>query len=182
MQQADADRAIRACSQLIRKEPNNYLLFMLRGSAYKDKHDFHRALQDLNNAIALNSKDPVNYLGRAFLYWDMGDLERAKSDFRKTLEFDPGNVLSRGALQKLQALPEAAARSAQPPTTTSAPSAWFFLGGVPVNLELKATLYGSTHTSAAALIGISTMKHNAYGQKGDLLNMPCLRFLIIFSC
>jgi Flp pilus assembly protein TadD len=59
------------------------------------------AVADFTAVIRTNPTDPAAYTGRAEAYRELGDLEEATNDLRRTTELDPTDAESKAALQGL---------------------------------------------------------------------------------
>jgi tetratricopeptide (TPR) repeat protein len=80
-QTKNVDRAIEACSALIRRNPRDAQSYAQRGLAYTGKEDFDRSITDYNEAIALKPGEAAFYLGRCAAYVNRGDAFGRESDF-----------------------------------------------------------------------------------------------------
>ena len=58
----------------------------LRGLALCSLGEYEHALHDLDHALALRSENPQAYAARGHVYLEMGDIERARADFRRSRE------------------------------------------------------------------------------------------------
>ena len=88
-QYANPDLAIRACTDLIRRTPNDHILYNARGNAYAKKRDFGQAIADYSEAIRLSPRDAVIYFSRGDAYFAMQDYDRAIADLSKSIRLDP---------------------------------------------------------------------------------------------
>jgi tetratricopeptide (TPR) repeat protein len=65
--------SIAACSRLIQRNPRDAVAYRNRGVEYWYRHDYDRAMADLNKAIALNPKYARGYGNRAAVCALRGD-------------------------------------------------------------------------------------------------------------
>jgi tetratricopeptide (TPR) repeat protein len=80
---ADMDKALEL------DRPNKLAILICRGKAYQGLHDDAKALQDFNDAIKLDSKASLAYIGRAETYLCQGDDDRSLEDLEEALRLDP---------------------------------------------------------------------------------------------
>lgn len=73
-------------SEAVRFHPNNSLSYLNRAQVYKYKGSYQLALEDLSQAIRLDSAQPDNYVARAQLYMDIENWESAENDWNKVIE------------------------------------------------------------------------------------------------
>ncbi|MEN2981405.1 MAG: tetratricopeptide repeat protein [Thermus sp.] len=95
VQRGEYDALIQILSVLIGLHPGSPLLPLLyseRGLYYLLSHDLDQALEDLNRAIELRSKEAGLYVNRGAAYVNKGDLDRAIADYNRAIELDPRNV------------------------------------------------------------------------------------------
>jgi tetratricopeptide (TPR) repeat protein len=84
-QRIDNDLAIRACSDLIRRNPRDGWAYANRGDAYRRKGENDRAIDDLNEAIRLDPRDLSAYVYRGQVYEAKGKRCNAIEDYNKAL-------------------------------------------------------------------------------------------------
>ena len=88
------DAAIAACTRAINsgalkgKDLAGPLLY--RGSAYKQKDDFDRAIADFSEAIRLDPEGPFGYGQRGLTYFQKRDFDHAIADLSKFIALNPG--------------------------------------------------------------------------------------------
>ena len=63
-----------------------------RGTAYRGKGDYDRAIADYNHAIEPRPKDADAYNGRGLVYRRKGDSNRALADYSQAISLDPKNA------------------------------------------------------------------------------------------
>jgi tetratricopeptide (TPR) repeat protein len=89
----DPDRAIAACSQIIRSgiaTPQNLAItYVNRGAAWSRKADYDRAIGDLDMAIKIEPREPRAYFSRANAFGSKGDDDRALADLNRAIEIAP---------------------------------------------------------------------------------------------
>lgn len=114
-QKQNYDTAIAVCDEVLRLDPKASGSHVVRGNAYRMKHDFERAIADYGEAIRLLSEDPHIYDDRGFAgnlraydkalalrrllsdayasrgetYAEQHDFERALGDFAKAISLEP---------------------------------------------------------------------------------------------
>ena len=99
LRNGDSDNAIHLCDEIIDSPENEIpkeiraMAFGIRGSAYKEKGDFDRAISDYDEAIKLgfklDSKNAIAFNNRGNAYQEKGDFDRAISDFDEAIKLDP---------------------------------------------------------------------------------------------
>ena len=58
------------------------------------KGDNDRAIADYNEAIRLDSKSTLAFIGRGDAYANKGDRDRALADYNEAIRLDPNNALA----------------------------------------------------------------------------------------
>lgn len=91
----DHNGAIKLCDEAITLNPNNFIAWYSRGTAYYSLKQYDRAIQDLNKAIQLNPNYIEAYNNRGSAYQLLGQYDRAISDFDKALEHNPNYTLAK---------------------------------------------------------------------------------------
>jgi tetratricopeptide (TPR) repeat protein len=90
---ADPDVEITGCTALIQAgrgtTENLSVIYNNRGTAYDDKGDYDRAIQDFNEAIHLDPNAEIAYYGRGYAYKKKGDYDRAIQDFNEAIHLNP---------------------------------------------------------------------------------------------
>ncbi len=90
------------CFQLaIRLNNKNYKAFHNLGALYKDQYRYEDAIKYLSQAIALapHSIEP-RYI-RANIYYELGDFEKADTEYRTVIGIDPAYIDAHTSLNKL---------------------------------------------------------------------------------
>jgi tetratricopeptide (TPR) repeat protein len=89
------DAAIAACTQATNSDDRRgsglAWAYSNRGNRYREKGDNDRAIADLNQAIALDSKYAIAYYNRGLAWERKNDLQKALADFKKFSELDPAD-------------------------------------------------------------------------------------------
>jgi Flp pilus assembly protein TadD len=97
-QAASAERRIEACSSLIASGTFNgdqlAILYTSRGSAWRAKGEFDRALADQNEAIRLQPSSAILYFNRAVIWRSKGDASRAITDFNEAIRLAPNFAIA----------------------------------------------------------------------------------------
>jgi lipoprotein NlpI len=91
-EKAKGDDAISACTRVINSGVSGAPIakaYNGRGNAYQAKGDNDRAIQDYDQAIALDSKNAIVFYDRGRAYQAKGDDDRAIADYSETLRLDP---------------------------------------------------------------------------------------------
>lgn len=73
-------------------EPTTAEEFSRRGAAYTARHDFTRALADLNRACELDPQEPKYFLQRAVAYWGNKQPDKTSLDIDTVLKLKPDYV------------------------------------------------------------------------------------------
>ena len=105
--------AIRACTQLIQKNPRNAVNYYNRAVSYRELGKVDLALADYNRAIEINPRYYEALNNRGNIYMSRRDNERALQDFTRSTEINPRYAIAhnnRGeALENMKRLEEALA-------------------------------------------------------------------------
>lgn len=83
-------------------EPQNAEQFARRGAAYVARHDFERAIADLDRACALAPDQAQYFYERGVAFRQHGDLDHAMADFDKAVDIQPADVTIRMARADLE--------------------------------------------------------------------------------
>jgi serine protease Do len=109
----DHEIAIRACTQLIKKNPRNATYFYNRAISYRATGEINLALSDYNRVIDLNPRHFEALNNRGTIYIGRGDNQRALADFTRATDISPGYAIAhnnRGeALENMDRLQQALA-------------------------------------------------------------------------
>jgi len=84
--------AIALIDKLINHQPSSAINYNNRGLMHFKNHQFVKAIDDLNQALAINPKLDSAYNNRANCYAAQGDLVTAISDYDEALDINPGNL------------------------------------------------------------------------------------------
>jgi tetratricopeptide (TPR) repeat protein len=92
-QSVDPDAKITGCTELIKANQDTTktraVIYGSRGVGYYSKGDYDRAIQDTDQAILLNPKEPSFYYTRGLAYKKKGDFDRANQDFNEAIRLNP---------------------------------------------------------------------------------------------
>ncbi|MEN3045115.1 MAG: tetratricopeptide repeat protein [Candidatus Hydrothermales bacterium] len=89
IQMGDPKKAIEIASELIKNKPNEYIYYLMRGSAYASINEVKKALSDYEQAEKLNPKSVGVFVRRAFLYLDLKEYNKSINECKKALELNP---------------------------------------------------------------------------------------------
>ena len=84
-------KEIQDLTKKIELEPNNFLNYMKRATAYLQSGDYNSALKDADKVVELKP-DALSYSFRAIVYTLLKDYERAVKDYDKAIKLEPDNV------------------------------------------------------------------------------------------
>jgi tetratricopeptide (TPR) repeat protein len=97
-QSQDPNQRISGCSAIIDsgklQGKDLALVHYSRGLAYAARGDYERAIDDYDEALDLDPKNPDFFVARALAYSDRGRSRRALKDFGRALEADPNSVVA----------------------------------------------------------------------------------------
>jgi len=93
-QVVDRDRSIAGCTKFLARgdsesRQRQAFVYLARGNAYFQKHDYDRTIRDLDQAIRLDPKGAPAYYIRGVAYRMQGDYDRAIRDFDSAIRLDP---------------------------------------------------------------------------------------------
>jgi len=80
------------------------LIHAPRGRAYGMLGEYHKAVDDFNQAINLFPDDPDNLLDRALTYEYLGRFDKAREDYYTVLQLQPDNQVANSRTNELQRL------------------------------------------------------------------------------
>jgi tetratricopeptide (TPR) repeat protein len=98
----DYDAAIRACDEVLERDPEYDEPYFDRAAAYKGRGDLNAALRDLDHAIELSVAFTDAYYNRADVLLDLGAEELALASLNAVLDIDPDYaeaLLNRAAIR-----------------------------------------------------------------------------------
>jgi tetratricopeptide (TPR) repeat protein len=87
----DDELALKACSELIRRNPNDATAFYNRGVAHEALGKDKEALEDYNRAIKINPRHPSFFHNRGGVHSSLDDLDSAIADYSMALRLDPNS-------------------------------------------------------------------------------------------
>ncbi len=85
IQMGKPEKAIEIADGLIKKEPDNYIYYLMRGGAYASLNKYKEAMGDYNKAESLNPKSAGVYVRKALLYNDLKNYSKALEEGKKAL-------------------------------------------------------------------------------------------------
>jgi tetratricopeptide (TPR) repeat protein len=89
-----ADRALKDYDEAIRLEPNAVSSLLNRSHIYNQRHDYDRAIADVNRAFEGDLSDygkRVGYGERGYAYQAKGDNDRAIADYTNSIQLNANN-------------------------------------------------------------------------------------------
>jgi lipoprotein NlpI len=88
----DSEIAVKACGELIRRDPKDVAAYYNRAMAYYNSEDIERAIADYTKVIELDPQHADAYNHRGLAYQHSGAIDRAIIDYGKAIEIDPGHA------------------------------------------------------------------------------------------
>jgi tetratricopeptide (TPR) repeat protein len=89
---------------LLAKFPRLWRAYQGRADAYRANNEHEKAIADYTQAVAINTREPLLYLGRGKSYQSLGNITCAIADFRHVLSMSNKTHLRRQAEELLSAL------------------------------------------------------------------------------
>jgi tetratricopeptide (TPR) repeat protein len=86
------DQSIYESTYAININPNNPLAYYYRGTAYRLKGDYERAVNDISQAINLDPTRDNFFISRALAYHKKQDHSRAFTDFTESIRLNPSSA------------------------------------------------------------------------------------------
>jgi len=86
------DALVTPWGNVVRISDGKTLAYFGRGLAYGHKGEHDRAIQDFNEALALNSSDATTYYMLGLAYYSKGEYDRAIQDLDEALELNPNEA------------------------------------------------------------------------------------------
>jgi tetratricopeptide (TPR) repeat protein len=83
------EKAVAACNQALKLNPNSAIAYFTRGNAYGNLNQYERAIEDYDTAIELNPNYAAAYNNRGVAYGKLNLHERAIEDYDKAIELNP---------------------------------------------------------------------------------------------
>jgi tetratricopeptide (TPR) repeat protein len=101
-QSTEPEIRIAACSRVIERDnrishAQRSSAYNNRGTAYMEKKDYARALQDLNEAIRIDPNNVNAYFNRSLVHSKNGDTDRQMQDLDTAIRVDPKHARSHGS-------------------------------------------------------------------------------------
>ena len=87
----DEEVVIKACSELIRRNPKNHVAFYNRGIAYDATRHHREAIEDYSSAIKIDPKVASYFHNRGVSHSALEELDRAIEDYSTALKLDPNS-------------------------------------------------------------------------------------------
>ncbi len=97
------EEALDHWSQEIRKNPSVAQNWNNRGTMWKNKGEFDRALKDLSEAVRLEPTFASAYLNRGNVWYEKNDFDNALKDYAVAIRLDPSNPNAHDAAAWLRA-------------------------------------------------------------------------------
>jgi tetratricopeptide (TPR) repeat protein len=94
-QEEDRDLQIKACSEIIRSDPDVAGAYNNRANAYWSKREYELAAADYERAIELDPSDPLTYSNCGSLYLERGKYDLAIADFDRALTINSNDTITR---------------------------------------------------------------------------------------
>jgi tetratricopeptide (TPR) repeat protein len=92
--QGDTNKAIALFGHAIRTRPNDAYLYTERANLRRQNlEDKHGALEDYTQAINLHPDNPLFYLWRSQLYYEIGDQLKAMTDYNTAIRLAPEGTI-----------------------------------------------------------------------------------------
>ncbi len=82
---------VEALSARLRAAPKDAVLYTRRGETWFRLHEFERAIEDFNRAIALDRNQDDAWYGRGMAYGRSGDVQKGIDDLSVYIERNPSN-------------------------------------------------------------------------------------------
>jgi pentatricopeptide repeat protein len=92
--QGKKDEADRVIKQMLERG-NSPQVHLLLGQAFNDRGDTTKALDELKNALSLDSKTPLAHYYSGLIYVKLGKLDQAQQEFESELVLNPKDVRAR---------------------------------------------------------------------------------------
>jgi tetratricopeptide (TPR) repeat protein len=83
------DRAIAACSQALRLDPNDTTSYFNRGNQWRNKGENDKAIADFTAAIGQNPQDAEFYNNRGVVWRKKGELDIAIAAYDEAIKLNP---------------------------------------------------------------------------------------------
>jgi len=91
VKQGRKDEADQVIKQMLERG-NGPQVHMLLGQAFYDQGDTTKALEELKNALSLDSKTPLAHYYSALIYLKLGKLDRSEQEFENELTLNPKDI------------------------------------------------------------------------------------------
>ena len=94
LQSIELQNRIENAQRKAAEQPDNYVAWVELGNAWYDQNSPEHAIEAYSRALKLNPKQPDALNDQGAMYTELGDFQRAISNFEKALAIDPGNLES----------------------------------------------------------------------------------------
>ena len=90
-EQQDEDKALELLNEQLENTPDNVEAIMLRARILRDKHEYGRALADINHAIRVNKPKKTEWFNSTLMYWkatlyeDLKEFEKSADAYKTAL-------------------------------------------------------------------------------------------------
>ena len=98
------NRAIEACTAIIKLNPRHLSAYTALGHAYMQQGATDAAMRVTNTLIRLDPETAAHHFKKALLYQHQGEIGLAVAEFTRTVELDPGGIHAEAAQDALQTL------------------------------------------------------------------------------
>jgi len=89
MMNGDYQEAIVNCNEVLRRDPNSAVTYVIRGRAYYEIKEYDKAINDCNQAIRRDRNNATAYTIRGSAHNKKGDIDSAFSDWQTALNINP---------------------------------------------------------------------------------------------
>jgi tetratricopeptide (TPR) repeat protein len=89
------DKALEAFQTAAELDPTNYQTFYGIGLVFENKMEYENAIKYYNKSITINSDYGTTYGVLGFLYFKLGELEKAEDFLKKAVKYENSNTLFR---------------------------------------------------------------------------------------
>jgi tetratricopeptide (TPR) repeat protein len=89
--------------ELAATSPDYAYAYLDIGLAYRENHDWDRAIENFSKAIEIDPDNVYAYYNRGGNYYEKGDYDNAIADLTRALKLAPSNKIMKELLQRAQA-------------------------------------------------------------------------------
>lgn len=94
LKRKDYEKAIKAYSLEIEKNPGDPAGYYNRGTAYLNMREYDKAIRDINKSISINPEAAHFYINRGNAFFRKGDFKNSIQDNSKAVELAPDNAIA----------------------------------------------------------------------------------------